>query len=531
MIPYQRPKPDENYMSSIQAKYESNFSWVNKDDAPKKDSSVTLSSVCGMLFGSESLISETSGMRFYDEWKESDYEYLEPFNNRRMLLGDVISDDVITSSLKNQEKEEITKFEKIKDRELILLLKPQAKASFYLEVAPEVDHMTTVMKGQEKRLSKRRDRFLNISYDIMCEDIFYRLNEIDLNLLESDHFLEVKGDSKTVEVRYQISASVIDVKFSTLDLGICRVSDSYSYVIHVHNNSPVSTTILPDFATGANELEMHKFTLLPNEDKDIPFYFFPISENPEYKNTLTLKNLENENNCITIKLVGQIIDSKILQFHDNFYKLFHDTNNRIQGQLQLSKGIYNMPNIGLFKIRNVWNYDITLQFLLRKDSFIRLIDLYSGQNLSKYEQNYKKTDQSSVYAHEIEEMKWGDHKLKHSQSMRLSIGELSPRVGRDKLPLNHSKGVDALDLTSAKYNKTNKIMGDSRSVTKIPEFLNLPEIAIGNLASLDEKLNGTLSKASSNSDLGRLEDENSLLRIVKFINDTVIPWKIGRAHV
>jgi hypothetical protein len=520
-------QPILNEFSNSLSQWEGTYAWGTKEE-PKKEA-VSLSVACSLIYGMESVVSEATGMRLYDDAVQLLCSDIEPISHRRPFFGKVVSSEVRKALNMNKSNPsvplaEVIQQEIIKDSQLKITLEPMKKSSFILELSPKINSSG----DNDLVIGKKKDNFLTVEYLFPDE-------KVPVSEMSEQYCLE---HSKAIPIKYHTSASVIEVSPFILDFGICRVSDTYSYSIHVHNCSPVTTTILPSFQKGANELEISKFSLLPYESKDIPFFFFPVLENPEYRNKLILKNMENESNTLSIDLSAQIIDSKILNLHCNFYKLF-DNVSRVQGQLSLSKGIYNIPNIGLFKIRNVWNYDITLRLILRKESQLKIIDVSSFSKSSSVTflegkdtpsnsmKVFAAQDQSDKFstasrAHEVEDLRWGEHKLKHSQSLRLSLGEDGmPRLPAREKSTIISKDVDALDLLSVPVTRPprpHSIDLGLKDLQSLSSQLPSPSVAA------DENKAAVLASQSP-SEISKTEEEkNYLIKLANFLNSYIMQW-------
>jgi hypothetical protein len=554
--------PDENPFPQEMGLSESKYHWIGVDEPSKKEST-SLANLCGSMFGSESIISEYSGMRLYDCWFEANYEYVEAFASKRSFFGKTIEvenlqrNDVVSGSSASSEEPVVEKMEIIPERQLSVVLPPSQKVSFNFVLFPTFDHLYPPEEGKELK----EEASLTVSYRLLDTT-----NAVVPDAEEKPG-VKIEENCALVEVKYQATASTIEASPTSVDFGICRVSDTYSYVIHFHNCSPVSTTVIACVTSGTNELEIEKFRLQPNENKDISLYFFPVAENPDYKNSIIFKNIENNLNLVTINVYAQIIDSKIIQLHDNFYKLYtskaHDPNpSRLEGLIggggQLpfyGKSIFYVPNINIFKVRNIWNYDLTLQFIIHSDSFIRIVDTSAVNSLSDILKNYDKIQKShekSFLASDLEDLKWGDRRLKHSQSLRLSAGDILPKMLRDGLSAGTlsnpsssrgifpektgvaglSKDVDALDLLSSSNNR------QFRSFSAIESNASVESNFGGDLSPLEDKPHHhhhhqshhhprPLSRASSNANLSHvaksaiIEESDLLLNISKLLNETV----------
>jgi hypothetical protein len=553
--------PDENPFSHELSLWESRYYWIGIDEPPKKEAT-SLANLCGSMFGSELIISEYSGMRLYDCWFEGNYEYIEPFASKRSFFGKTIEVEALVRNFSvpgnsyPSDEPRLEQMEIIPERQLSVILPPSQKVSFNFELFPTFDHLYPPEEGKQLK----EEASLTVSYRVLDTA---NVQSVD----EMSSIGEIEENCALIDVKYQATASTIEASPTSVDFGICRVSDTYSFVIHFHNCSPVSTTVIASFTSGTNELEIEKFKLQPNENKDISLYFFPVAENPDYKNSIIFKNIENNLNLVTVNVYAQIIDSKIIQLHDNFYKLYtsrtHDPNpSRLEGLIggggQLpfyGRSIFYVPNINIFKVRNIWNYDLTLQFIIHSDSFLRIVDTSAVNSLSDILKNYDKLQKShekSFLASDLEDLKWGDRRLKHSQSMRLSIGDILPKMLRDGGTSSNptssrgifqektgvaalSKDVDALDLLSSSNNR------QLRSFSAIESNMSVESNFGGDLSQVEDAPHHhhhhhnhhhprPLSRASSNANLSHVakvavfEENNLLLNISKFLNETVSSW-------
>lgn len=193
--------------------------------------------------------------------------------------------------------------------------------------------------------------------------------------------------------------SVITVNPTHVNLGECIIGEYYTADFVVTNTSDLPALVYPHVSSETLGI-VHKEVLIPpKSDKLIQVDYVARLVNYEYSRRALLYNVYHPLCSPQIEIKAKNIDPNQILSHSIFYKIF-TRNKRRQLQIYYDKAFYNIPNIRVFSIKNIFHKQLRLCLQSTDRYELTLYTFGSSSHVLKH--HHETIDE------EIEELKWGD---------------------------------------------------------------------------------------------------------------------------
>lgn len=508
-------------------------------DEPLLNQKSNVSRLCGQMFGNEYVESELSGSRAFELVNEFGLDYIEPMSDFRPFLNlkenrrrskrirSISAEEIPTyldttnnaqnakalesrpsnSDLVAENKSTSTTTTSISSSKvLVVYLGPNEKKLVTLEVTPSATFQDTFPDSKYKLVERNVE--LNIAYD--------NIDDLHAKVLLS----------------YKNCISKVSITPNLFNLGLCNIGESYPFTIVVNNESDLPTVLRPSISPAVTDIEIKPLAINAQETREINLQYLPARENHDYRVNITFRNSENEKNINTLEVVARAVDTQHTQIHDFFYKISNKDSYNNQNQIIFGKILACMPNISMFRIKNISRMPLKIQFFTQDKSMLKIYLLKSKKSSTNQVIEKKSTVEESLQRKlEFEDLKWGDKKNSsggHGVTQRVSIDDDPESKYRSKSKLeDFSQSLKALDVLPPQLSRSAN--SSTTTATPITRSIRQPSVSMVEV-NMEEAAAQFLSsepssvKQNGDIDMSNVVDLELLQNLNKQFQQGIVPW-------
>jgi hypothetical protein len=243
------------------------------------------------------------------------------------------------------------------------VLKPQERLQVAVVVCPSADHIDANTGAKVSADFVAREMPLTLRWQL--------LGAPD-GSAESQTGADRSG-THSLCVRVRTCQSVISVNPSDLyELGMCNVGEQRSLVLEVTNQSPLPALVFPYTRSDVLDASEQEELLVPPLDtRQLRVSYLAREEQAEYWDRVVLLNAYNDAGHREVKIKARNLDTEQIVLHSMFYKLV-TYNSMRQLQVCFDRGLFNMPNLRVFSVKNVHTRPLRMTFSWSKQAGMRL---------------------------------------------------------------------------------------------------------------------------------------------------------------
>lgn len=324
------------------------------------------------------------------------------------------------------------------DREFIL--KPRSRISITLSITPTPDQNTT----NNSTVSNVNDGVLRTLASCFYILVKQQHNRPRSNS-DSPRMFWWKGSTTYVPpimhkysfgCKTQCCLSMISVNQLSYNLGECLIGEYYAVDFNVYNNSELPALVYPYVNSDTLGIAQKELIIPPKEFKCIKIDYVAKLVNSDYSRVATLYNVFNIENSPKIEIKAKNIDPNQILSHGIFYKIF-TRNARRQLQIYYDKAFYNIPNVRVISIKNIYQKPL--------DLLLKSMDLYEISIYTFTSNSHVVRNKFDLFESQLEDLRWGDSSaIKRSLSYPASEGKSFGRRSASSIDIQSDANVDAL---------------------------------------------------------------------------------------
>jgi hypothetical protein len=183
--------------------------------------------------------------------------------------------------------------------------------------------------------------------------------------------------------------------------------------------------------------------LPPKQSKKVQFDYVPRIVSSEYRRLISIYNKYNPKNTLAVEIRAENNDAHQIILHSIFYKLYV-RNTKPQLQVYYDRCLYNVPNVRILSIRNLYYKDLELELSQidgdeKNDMWVYQLHskmVFGLSNTKGHAKNLEVSDsvQSKRTKVLIEDLKWGQPDTSNGRDMekRKILSRTYEDISKDK---------------------------------------------------------------------------------------------------
>ncbi|KAJ5066295.1 hypothetical protein M0811_03628 [Anaeramoeba ignava] len=162
----------------------------------------------------------------------------------------------------------------------------------------------------------------------------------------------------TIFCKAKICTSMIILPTSVVNFGDCNIGTTSYRKIPIVNISALPSNIEVRFASRILRVKMHNFTIQPNNSVELELSIAPTIPNPEYHKQITIRNSNNPQNEVILKVQSNNVDQNRITFHALFYNIKTNSEGNL---IDFGHCFVNNQTIQKIELKNITDDDIVIQ--------------------------------------------------------------------------------------------------------------------------------------------------------------------------